>query len=119
MIHKGVNEDALAVSANDALKIATLNGAKALGLEGVTGEIKVGMKADLSIINLNAVNLSPSNNLIAALSYSTNGSEVETVIVDGKVLLENRELLSIDEEKVRYEVGKTAKRIGTWKGTVQ
>ncbi len=112
LIHKGVNEDALAVSAAEGLKIATVNGAKALGLSGITGEIREGMKADLAVIDLNRINMQPRNNLTAALSYSANGTEVETVIVNGKILMENRELLTIDEEKVRFEVGKIAKRIG-------
>jgi|LSQX01.3.fsa_nt_gb 5-methylthioadenosine/S-adenosylhomocysteine deaminase len=111
LIHKGVNEDSQAVSAKEGIKIATVNGAAALGLDGI-GQIKVGMKADLALIDLNAVNMVPNNNPVAALAYSANGSEVQTVIVNGEILMENRELKGIDEERIRYEVAGIAKRIG-------
>ncbi len=110
LIHKGVNEDSLAVSAKEGIKIATVNGAAALGLDYI-GQIKVGMKADLALIDLSAINMLPNNNPVAALAYSANGSEVQTVIVNGTILMENRELKGIDEERIRFEVERIAKRI--------
>jgi len=111
LIHKGVNEDSLAVSAKEGIKIATVNGAAALGLDYI-GQIKAGMKADLALIDLSAINMLPNNNPVAALAYSANGSEVQTVIVNGTILMENRELKGIDEERIRFEVERIAKRIG-------
>ena len=54
----------------------------------------------------------PNNNLLAALSYSANGSEVETVIIDGQIVMENKELKTIDEERVYYEIRKMHDHLG-------
>jgi len=112
LIHKGVNHDPLAVSAREGLTIATKNGALAMGYKNL-GEISPGFKADLSIIDLDKPNMQPINDPISALAYSANGSEVETVIVGGKILMENREFLTIDSDRVIYEVSKSCERIGT------
>ena len=112
LIHKGVNHDAQAVSAREGITIATKNGALAIGRPDL-GEIKPGNTADFAILNLDTPNMQPINNPISALAYSANGSEVETVIVGGKVLMENREFLTIDAEKTVYEVSKICERIGT------
>lgn len=112
LIHKGVNGNAQAVSASEGLQFATVNGAKAMGLAGQIGEIKPGMKADLVMIDLDHPNMQPLNDPIAALSYSACGSEVDTVIVGGKVLLEKRIFTQIDCDRVPFEIEKICKRIG-------
>ena len=112
LLHKGVNRDALAVTAREGVAIATRNGASAMGLKNA-GEIKAGNAADLVILNLDNPNMQPVNDPVAALAYSANGSEVETVIVGGKVLMDNKEFLTIDSEKVIFEVSKICERIGT------
>lgn len=109
MIHKGLNHDAETVSAQDIIKMATIGGARAIGREGELGEIKEGYKADLTVLDLRNPNMMPNNNLISALIYSANGSEVDTVMVNGKILMDHRELTTIDEERVYYEM----ERIGT------
>lgn len=103
LIHKGVTEDAEAVSAVQTLKCATENGARALGLGDQIGQIRVGYQADLAILDLNCPQLMPENNIISSLTYSANGSEVETVIVRGEIVMEKREFTRIDEERVYYE----------------
>lgn len=103
LIHKGIREDAKAVAAVDALRFATVNGARALGMEDRTGRIREGMKADLCILNIDKPEFYPRNNLVSALVYSANGSEVETVIIDGSIVMENNEMKTIDEERVYYE----------------
>lgn len=112
LIHKGVSRDALAVSAGTGLAAATVNGARALGLHGITGEIKVGLKADLVILGMTEPNMRPVNNPLAALSYSANGSEVETVIVGGKILLEKGQYKTIDAERVYFEIEKIRQKLG-------
>ena len=112
IIHKGINHDALAVTAEEGLIIATRNGAIAAGRSDI-GEIKVGNVADLVILNLDCPNMQPVNNPISALAYSSNGSEVETVMVGGKLLMENKDFLTIDSERVYYEISKICERIGT------
>jgi len=105
LIHKGVCHDPTAVSAHTVFKMATQNGAAALGLEN-TGSIAPGMKADMAILNLDCPQMRPKNDLMAALSYSANGSEVEMVIINGEVVLEKRRMVKVDEEKLYYECDK-------------
>lgn len=112
LIHKGVARTPQCISAKEVFRIATINGAKALGLEKEIGTLEVGKKADIAILNLNTPSLTPRNNLIAGLSYSANGSEVETVIIDGKVTMENRKVLTMDEELVYKKVNETIVRMG-------
>jgi len=112
LIHKGVNKTPQCVSAREGFRIATINGARALGLEREIGSIEAGKKADLAILNLNTPSLTPRNNLIAGLSYSANGSEVETVIIDGKVTMEDRKILTMDEESVYKKVNDIIVRMG-------
>ncbi len=111
LLHKGRTGDAQAVSAAQTLRMATENAAAAIGLKGVTGALKAGMKADLAIINTDALSFTPHNDPLAALVYSANGSEVETVIINGKVVMENREFPGIDEERVKAEVERINARL--------
>lgn len=112
LIHKGVKRTPQCISAKENIRIATINGAKALGLEKEIGSLEVGKKADIAILNLNTPSLTPRNNLIAGLSYSANGSEVETVIIDGKVTMEDRKVLTMDEELVYKKVNEIIVRMG-------
>lgn len=112
LLHKGVNGDPELVSAEETLKMATRNGAAALGLGGVTGEIVQGKRADLTIVNMDRPNMFPQNNPVAALAYSANGGETETVIVNGEILYDNGEYLTIDADRVLVEVENVCKKIG-------
>lgn len=112
LIHKGVNKTPQCISAREGFRIATINGARALGLEEETGSIEAGKKADLAILDLNTPSLTPRNNLIAGLSYSANGSEVETVIIDGKIVMENRKVLTMDEALVYKKINEIIVRMG-------
>lgn len=112
LIHKGVSKVAQCISAKEAIQIATINGAKALCLDDKIGSIEVGKKADLAIINLKTPSFMPKNNLIAGLSYSANGSEVETVIIDGKITMEQRQVLTMDEERIYFEMDKILEKMG-------
>ncbi len=112
LIHKGVYRNPQCVSAAEIFRIATINGAKALGLENETGSIEVGKKADIAILDLNTPALMPTNNLIAALSYSATGAEVDTVIIDGTVTMEGRKILTLNEDEIYSHVCDIIKRIG-------
>ena len=84
--------------------MATVNGAKALGLEDEIGSIEVGKKADLILIDTNEVNLTPdSTDLTSNIVYAANGANVDTTICNGQILMENRKVLSLDEEKILAE----------------
>lgn len=113
LIHKGVGQNPELVTARQAFRMATVNGAKALGFGDETGVIKEGMKADIILINTDKPHLSPLNDPFSAVVYSAQGGDVDTVIVDGNILMENRELKTIDEEKVKYKAAAISKRLIT------
>ena len=108
VINKAVNESAISIPAITAIEMATSNGAKALNWEDEIGSIEVGKKADLILVDMNKPHLYPRHNVVSALAYSCQASDVETVIVDGKVLMEKYELKTIDIEKVMYNAEKVA-----------
>ena len=112
LIHKGTGKTPQCVSAKEGFRIATINGARALGLEKEIGSIEVGKKADLAILDLNTPSLTPRNNLIAGLSYSANGSEVDTVIINGKITMENRRILTMNEQLVYRKIQQIIERMG-------
>ncbi len=114
LLHKGLTGDTTAVPAAQALKMATVNGARALGLSGC-GEIAPGKKADLTVLDIDKPWLRPHNDLLSALVYCARGDEVEDVMVDGRFLLRKREALTIDRERVLFEVDKTCRRLGLLK----
>lgn len=117
LIHKGTGRTPQCVSAKEGFRIATINGAKALGLEKEIGSIEVGKKADLAILDLNTPSLTPRNNLLAGLSYSANGSEVDTVIINGQITMEGRKILTMDERKIFGKVQDIIVRMGLDKKT--
>ena len=112
LIHKGVKRTPQCISAGETIRIATINGARALGLEREIGSLEEGKKADIAVLNLNTASLTPRNNLIAGLSYSANGSEVKTVIIDGKITMEDRKILTMDEELVYKKIDEIIVRMG-------
>lgn len=111
LINKGYTGDTTSIPAGTAVKMATINGAKALGIDEEVGTIEVGKRADIIMLDLNKPHFYPRYNLVASLAYSAQGSDVETVIVDGKVLMENYELKTIDLEKVMFNAEKSAKAL--------
>ena len=93
LLQKGVTEDATKIPAYEVLKMATINGAKALNLDSKIGTIEEGKLADLIIINLNTPNVKPLNDIFSMLVYNANASNVETTIVNGKILMQNKNFL--------------------------
>lgn len=104
LIHKGVSRSSVVVPAQEALKMATVNAGRFLGQD--IGVIREGARADLIFIDLTAPSMFPNNNVLSSLCYSANGSEVESVMIDGKFVMRKHELLTIDSERVRFEVQK-------------
>ena len=109
-LQKCILEDPTVINADEAIKIATINGAKALGFTD-TGMLKKGYAADIIIFDINKPRYYPKYNIKSSIVYSSNSSDVETVIVDGKIIMEKGEVLSIDAEKVMYEAQKIARRL--------
>jgi cytosine/adenosine deaminase-related metal-dependent hydrolase len=90
-----------ALSPEKVLEMATIDGARALGLDDQIGSIEPGKKADLIVLDLTPAHTQPLHNVASVLVYQANGSEVETVVVDGRVLMENRQLAYLDHEQER------------------
>ena len=100
LLQKFVYRKPEVLSAREVLEMATINGAKALGLEKSIGSLEVGKKADIILIDLSKPHLKPLHNVYASILYSARGSDVDTVIVDGKILMENRVVKTLDEHAV-------------------
>ena len=100
----------LAVPAAQALQMATENGAAALGLKNV-GRLEAGYKADIVLWDMSGVEWYPPQNPLSLLVYSANSASADTVIVDGKILMENRELKTLDEEKICAEFMQSVARL--------
>jgi len=100
ILHKLRLRDPSVLSAWQVLEMATLNGAKAVGLEEKIGSLEVGKKADLIIVKTDKPHLIPMHNVPSLLVYSANGNDVDTVIVDGRVIMDHRKILTVDEEEI-------------------
>lgn len=94
--------DPKVMSADEVLKLATINPYKYIFDEDIN--ISEGSLADLILIDLDNTNLKPQNNLISAMVYSMNGSEVDTTIINGKIIMENKKMKNIDEDLVASKV---------------
>ncbi|MCP3852436.1 MAG: TRZ/ATZ family hydrolase [Gammaproteobacteria bacterium] len=100
LLAKAVAGDATVIPAHTALKMATLNGAIALGLDSVTGSLKKGKAADIVAINLDTIETQPIYSPISQIVYSASREQVSNVWVQGKHLLNNRQLTTLDEAKI-------------------
>ena len=109
MLHKGVTNDPLVVNARESFEMATINGAVALKLHDV-GSLKVGYKADIVLYDISKPHWQPKFNLCNNFVYAGGAGDVHTVIVNGKILLQAGELLTIDEERVKSEIAKCVDR---------
>ncbi len=85
----------------------TLGGARALGLGHLIGSIEEGKRADLIVVRTDGPGWTPDLNTVSNLVYSTTGADVDTVIVDGKVLMEGRQMTQLDEERILWEARAT------------
>ncbi|MBO0720879.1 MAG: amidohydrolase, partial [Blastocatellia bacterium] len=100
-LHKLIAHDPTVVSAPQAFEMATLGGARALHLEKEIGSLEPGKRADLILIDLDAPHLTPMYNIYTHLVYSTKSSDVTDTLVNGRVLMRNRRLLTLDEASIK------------------
>lgn len=104
LIQGGIHENEKRISAKDVIKMATINGAKLLGLEDKIGSIEVGKRADIIIVDiskkLNNIKITPNVDIISNLVYNSDGRSVDTTMVNGEILMENRSVKVIDTKKV-------------------
>lgn len=103
--------DPLAMRAETVLEMATINGAKALGLQQELGSIEVGKKADVILLSLRKPHLTPALNPVSNLVYSAEGSDVQTVIINGEIVVENQLVKTLEEEKVLREANRRSERL--------
>lgn len=111
LMQKGSNENPKLMNAYDVLKMATVNGAKALGLENFVGVIKENMLADIIIIDMNDIKLSPINDVFSQIVYNVKSNNVDTTIINGKILMENKKLVNDNEECIISKCEQIIKRI--------
>ncbi len=111
LLHRAARKHPSIVTAWDALEMATINGAKAIGLENEIGSLEVGKKADITIIRLDRPHTAPVTDPLGSIVYCANAGDVDTVIVDGRLVMESGRVIVFDEEKVREEAEKTQERI--------
>jgi len=98
LLHKAKQNDSTVIPALTALKMATSMGAKAVGLGDITGQLKSGMRADMIQVSIDDLRLLPLYDVISHLVYVVDSNDVTTTIVSGEVLMENKKVLTIDEE---------------------
>jgi 5-methylthioadenosine/S-adenosylhomocysteine deaminase len=110
-LHKVNTMDPTVMDAVTVLKMATIDGAKSLGLQDIIGSLEIGKKADVIIIDTRKPHLVPVYNPVSHIVYAAQGSDVQDVIVNGKILLRNKELLAFDMEDILGKVADIASRI--------
>jgi len=108
LLQKVYYMDSTVLPAQSVVKMATIDGARALGLEGSVGSLEVGKKADVILLDFRKPHLTPVHDFYANMIYSARGSDVETVIVDGKILMEGREVKTLGEEDIMERAKETA-----------
>ena len=86
-----------ALPAIRALRMATIDGARAMGLDAETGSIEIGKKADLALVRLDRLHSTPIADVVSALVYSTEADDIDTVLIEGRIVMRDRKLLSVDE----------------------
>jgi 5-methylthioadenosine/S-adenosylhomocysteine deaminase len=111
LIHKATSGDPTAISAREALLMATREGARCLNLETQIGSLQVGKKADVILMDFDKPHLTPRHNVVSHLVYAAHSSDVNDVIVDGKVLVRSGELVCLDAARVGARARESAARL--------
>lgn len=118
LIHKGWRLDPQVVKAQDVLTMATINGAKAMLIDDITGSLEVGKKADLVIINPNTANMLPLHDTVANLVSSMNTVNIESTMCDGKWIMKDKMILSLKEDEIIREARERAEALTKRAGIV-
>jgi len=109
-------KDPIVVPAETVLELSTINGAKAMGLENEIGSLEVGKRADFIVIDMDKPHLTPAWDPVSTIVYAAHGSDVDTVVIDGKIVMKNREVLTLNRkeilEDIRERHHKVARRAG-------
>ncbi|MBK5201743.1 MAG: amidohydrolase family protein, partial [Spirochaetaceae bacterium] len=100
MLSNVSNMNPMATTPYQILEMATINGAKALGINNKVGTLEVGKEADIILLDINKAHLTPLNDPFSAIVYATQSSDVDSVFCKGDLLMQNRKLLTIDVDSV-------------------
>ena len=101
-----------AVPAEAVLEMATINGAKAMGLADEIGSIEPGKRADFIVINMDAPHLTPAWDPVSTIAYAATGTDVDTVVIDGKIVMEHRQVRTLDEQAILADVRQRYRAVG-------
>ncbi len=110
-LHKVFARDPKVLTAVQAFEMATIRGARALHLENLIGSIETGKRADIAIVDFDALHQTPFYNVYSQLVYATKANDVRTVIIDGKVVMRDRRLLTLDENVIKKDANSYQKKI--------
>jgi 5-methylthioadenosine/S-adenosylhomocysteine deaminase len=119
LLPKGIRQDPTAVPARKAFAMATIDGARALGMESLIGSLEVGKRADIAVLDLDCIHnvprfdLSPDNTY-SQLVYAAKAHDVQHVIINGRWVMRDRALLTLDEARVRTEAQRIAVQVGAF-----
>jgi 5-methylthioadenosine/S-adenosylhomocysteine deaminase len=103
LLQKGLKFDSTALPAPQTLQMATIKGARALGLADKIGSLEVGKRADVILLDFDQPHLTPLFNLYSHLVYAANKADVQSVVINGQIVMQNRQLLTLDEAAIKAE----------------
>ncbi len=118
-LHKVFSGDPKVISAQQAFELATIRGAEAIHLEGEIGSLEVGKRADLLMIQRDSLNQIPLYNVYSDLVYATKATDVESVMINGRMVMQNRRLLTLNEVVIKRDAAKFREKIIKSLGTVK
>lgn len=110
LIHKANTLDPIVIPAETAVNMLTEGGAKCLNYKNI-GKLEAGYKADITLIDREGLHWYPKNDTMSLLAYSANSFDVDTVLIDGNVLLRNKEFTTLDIEKIKFEAERTKNKL--------
>jgi len=110
LVHKANTLDPLVIPAETAVDMLTESGAKALGYDDI-GKLQPGFKADITLLDRSGLHWYPKNDMMSLLAYSANSFDVDTVMVNGNILLRHKEFTTLDIEKVKFEAERTKQKL--------
>lgn len=111
LIQKACTEDPRVMEAYQVLEAATIGGARVLGRDHDVGTLEAGKRADIILVHTDVPHLHPLNNPISAMVYSAQSSDITTVISSGRIIMENRRIVTLDEEKILHEALRCAQQL--------
>jgi 5-methylthioadenosine/S-adenosylhomocysteine deaminase len=111
LLAKHATGDPTVAKAQEVLTMATLGGARALGMEDRIGSLEVGKRADLIVVDLSAPRLTPLYDPISHLVYATKGADVRHTVIDGRIVMRDRRILTLDENAVLDEARRLQRQV--------